>query len=88
MSAPRSDLVCQVVARVTGRMPREVEFVQDADPRNGWLVRAWLDDSSLRDYRLNAANGAPGGDGDQLVEDRFERWPPADIRGRIQRCRC
>jgi hypothetical protein len=87
VSAPRSDAVCRVVARVTGRMPREVEFVQDADPRNGWLVRAWLDDSSLRDYRLNATDG-PEGTRDELVEDRFERWPPADIRGRIQRCRC
>jgi hypothetical protein len=86
MSAPGSDVVCRVVARVTGRAPLEVEIVQDADPRNGWLVRVWLDDGTLRDYRLSAA--ANGAVPDELVEERFPRWPPADIRGRIQRCRC
>jgi hypothetical protein len=91
MTAPATDLICRLVQEVTGSRPREVEIVADADPRRGWLVRAWLGDGSLRDYRLHVAivTGLAEDElRERLVETAFERWPPALVRGAMRRCRC
>jgi len=91
VTAPTGDLVCRLVEAVTGSRPREVEIAADADPRRGWLVRAWLGDGSRRDYRLHV-EVVPGLAEDErrerLVESAFERWPPTTIRGGMRRCRC
>jgi hypothetical protein len=89
---PTSDLLCRLVEAATGSAPLEVEFIADADPRRGWMVRAWLGERTIRDYRLYVTKLVPGVAAEALhewlVEDAFDRWPPADIRGGIRRCRC
>ena len=89
---PSSDLLCRVIQAVIGAAPLEVEFVADADPRRGWLVRAWLGESTIRHYRLTVATVVPGATVEALrewlVEEMPERWPPAEIRGALRRCRC
>jgi hypothetical protein len=90
--SPTSGLLCRLIQSATGLAPIEVEFIADADPRRGWMVRAWLGERTIRDYRLYVATLVPGVAAEALhewlVEDSFERWPPADIRGGIRRCRC
>jgi hypothetical protein len=91
MTAPTGDLACRLVEAVAGSRPLEVEIAADADPRRGWLVRAWFADGALRDYRLHV-EVVPGlaeeERRERLVESTFERWPPPTIRGGMRRCRC
>ena len=87
MNPPTGDLVCRLLVAVTGRRPREVEFAARSAARATWLIRSWFDDGSRRDHRLRLVDGADEPQ-EQLTESVFDRWPPAEIRGAIRRCRC
>ena len=88
MNPPTGDLVCRLLEALTGRRPREVEFAARAAARETWLVRSWFDDGSRLDHWLRFAEGEEDDRREQLTESAFERWPPAEIRGAIRRCRC
>jgi hypothetical protein len=88
MTAPTGELVCRLLEALIGRRPREVEFAARAAARETWLIRSWFDDGSRRDHRLRLVDGEQVEPGEQLTESAFDRWPPAEIRGAIRRCRC
>ena len=88
MNGPRGDLVCRLVEAVTGHRPREVEFAARAESRTTYFVRSWFDDGSRRDLRLRLLDVVEDELPEHVTESAFDRWPPADIRGGIRRCRC
>jgi len=88
MNAPNGDLVCRLLEAATGRRPREVEFAARAGAYATWFIRSWFDDGSRRDHFLRLVDGPEEGLREQLTETTFDRWPPAEIRGAIRRCRC
>jgi len=88
VNGPTGDLVCRLVEAVTGQRPREVEFAARAESRTSWFVRSWFDDGSRRDLWVRLVDVAEEELAEHVTEGAFERWPPADIRGGIRRCRC
>jgi hypothetical protein len=88
MNGPRGDLVCRLVEAVTGQRPREVEFAARAESRTTYFVRSWFDDGSRRDLHLRLLDVVEDELPEHVTESAFDRWPPAEIRGGIRRCRC